>query len=612
MEPDLRKSFVTFYLESLLERTRSEKTGAKWGLDWVIYNIGLSVFGKPVRLPFLRSADGGYAKSKSEAEFGVDVSFLSDDHETLTVFVLKDEPLTNRNWTDHDFLRDLQLAMSPDLDAEGLAEVKQVTVVLAYNKDEEKNGVELYELFVRNAPKTLREKVALRFERWNLSDLVEKTLAHVLTPALVPQKFFGQLSYLCAQAADFSHGSDPWEQQLIPGWKRFLKDVLEEGAGERGVALVPVALIILRQHADKNPSIQTGLIDLTEWAAIALWCATAESQDIKLRTQVIRFWIQFYIGELERFYTEQMPLLAVEQSIDQIAGAGFVGAVAASWVGYWHLGRLGLLSLAFAELMPRETPEEIQSRREALNRTTNWTAELINANVCLLRPMLDIQHIEIYLMAMSCCNAGRAKEMGSFFEGLIDRLYLRRLGASDIPFLDGHNSLESVFEQVAVRSEDKVVASSSSYFVLMLLELSCILPPAQRDNLLASIHRRLVLGAYEEGDEKSQPIDLISWMPPADWELKVLRGYVDDGEAVSVQPFAETRDAPTGDILAGLENLVRQMRQASKLEFKANIPLTALILASLRHRSPLPPDLWRIAAFPEEIKNPPAEPAAPK
>ena len=78
MNTDLQKSFVTYYLESLHERTRQEKNGAKWGLDWVIYNLGFALFGKPVRLPFIRGATGEYAKTKSEAEFGVDVAFLSE------------------------------------------------------------------------------------------------------------------------------------------------------------------------------------------------------------------------------------------------------------------------------------------------------------------------------------------------------------------------------------------------------------------------------------------------------------------------------------------------------------------------------------------------------
>jgi len=610
MEQDLRKAFLTNYLGSLYERTRLEKTGPKWGIDWVIYNLGLALYGKPYRLPFLRTSDDRYAKTKSEAEFGVDLAFLSEDRQTFTIFALKDEALTNLSWTEKGFLRDLELASNPDLDAEGLAEVKHVVVILAYNKDQHDNGIEAYERFVGNRAPTIRGNVTLRYERWNLSDLVSKTLDHLLSPALVPQRFFGQLSYLCAQAADFPHGSDPWEQQLVPGWKRFLQDVISEGAGERGISLIPVALIILRQHADRNRSVQTGIIDLTEWAAIALWRVAAESTSSQIRDLVMKFWVRFYVEELERFYNEQMPFLGTEQSIDEIANARFVGAVAASWIGYWHLGRLGLLSFFFSELMQTEDRKHQQARQH-LTKIASWIAALANANVCIYRPVLDIQHIEVFLAVAAWSNAGRISEASAFLYRLTERLYLRRLGVSKLPFLDGHNSLESVFEQVTAQSpKDKIIATDSSFFVLMLLELCCLQSPAARDELLAQIHRCLVLGAYGAGDNdntgegKSRPIDLISWIAPSDWETKVLQGYVEDADIVTIQSFSESRNAPGSEIHSGLEHLVNQMRHASKLEFKAGVPLSALLLASLRHRSPLPPELWREAAFPRSPSAP--------
>jgi len=157
------KSVVTYYLQSLSERTRREKSGTKCGIDWVVYNIGLARFGKPVRLPFLRGGDFGFPKSKVEAEFGIDLAFLSDDALHLTIFVLKDEPLTNTTWTRNDFDRDLRMAMTPDLNAEGLGGVASVTVILTYNKDDQQNGIEAYNRFVATAPEWLRNGIPLTF-----------------------------------------------------------------------------------------------------------------------------------------------------------------------------------------------------------------------------------------------------------------------------------------------------------------------------------------------------------------------------------------------------------------------------------------------------------------
>jgi hypothetical protein len=404
------KSFLTYYVQSLNERTRRERGGTKWGIDWVVYNLGLAKFGKPVRLPFLRSGDLGFPKSKVEAEFGVDLAFLSDDGHHLTIFVLKDEPLTNTTWTRSDFDRDLRMAMAPDLDAEGLEEVTTVTVILAYNKDDQQNGIEAYNPLVTNAPRTLRDNITLQFLRWNLSELVEQMIGNALSPSLLPERFFGQLSYLCAQAADFLHGSDPWEQQLVPNWKRFINDVLAESAGGRGPALIPVSLIILRQNASSNESIETDWIDLVEWAAIALWKHHVEHPSHDTAAAVRRFWGDFYIAELERFYRTHIDDLTTEQAIDHVALGSVIGTVAASYVAYWHIGRLGLLAIDIDERGERQGA----SRSAVLHEITNWAAMIANGSPAVLRPMLDIQHIEFFLFVDVFRRAGRVAEVICF------------------------------------------------------------------------------------------------------------------------------------------------------------------------------------------------------
>jgi hypothetical protein len=168
MNPGHVKSFVTYYIQNLSERTRRERAGTKWGIDWIAYNIGLARFGKPMRLPFLRHGTAGFPKSKTEAEFGVDVAFVSGDGTELVVFVLKDEPLTNKTWTANDFERDLRMAMTPDLSADGLEDAKTVTVILAYNKDDHQNGIVAYDRFVAAAPSKVGDQVELRFARWTL------------------------------------------------------------------------------------------------------------------------------------------------------------------------------------------------------------------------------------------------------------------------------------------------------------------------------------------------------------------------------------------------------------------------------------------------------------
>lgn len=488
------------------------------------------------------------------------------------------------------------MAMAPDLDAEGLQRVITVTVILVYNKDDQQNGIEAYNRLVATAPRTLRNNITLRFLRWNLSELVEQTIGNALSPSLLPERFFGQLSYISAQTADFPHGSDAWEQQLVPNWKQFVDDVLADSTGVRGPALIPVALIILRQHADSNPSAETGWIDLIEWAAVALWRRYLQQTDRDTNSAVRRFWYDFYIAELERFYRTHIDDLATEQAVDHVAASGsFIGTVAAAYVVYWHIGRLGLLAVSLSE-----SQEPLRPRTEVLDEMANWTTMLVNSSPAVFRPLLDIQHVEIFLLVEVFRLAGRVDQVIDIIRPLVDRLYLRRIGHSELPFLDGHNSLDNVFEQVATKPDQSLLLTESSFFVLMLLELCCLLPKMSCDDMIGIIHRRLVLGAFDTGPAGDRkPLYLMSWFPPAEWAQEVFAAGREGGHSVAAQPFADDREAPAEQILDGMRQLVAKMREAAPpFHLSADIPLGAAILASLRYKKPLPPELWRRWAFP--------------
>jgi len=74
---------------------------------------------------------------------------------------------------------------------------------------------------------------------------------------------------------------------------------------------------------------------------------------------------------------------------------------------------------------------------------------LINANVSAFRPLLDIQHVEWFLLAATFRGTGRVEDLAHVIETLTSRLFPRRLGRSSLPFVDGGNSLANVFEQAS-------------------------------------------------------------------------------------------------------------------------------------------------------------------
>jgi hypothetical protein len=151
MTADPSTSFLTYYIQSLRERTREEKTGTKFGFDGVIYNIGLAKGWTPYRLPFVRTGPGETAKTKTEAEFGIDLAFLSEDRQTLRIFVLKDEVLTNKNFTEHDFDKDLRNACAPDLTAADLTINTALTLVRPTDAEISKGQSQLAERWVAHA-----------------------------------------------------------------------------------------------------------------------------------------------------------------------------------------------------------------------------------------------------------------------------------------------------------------------------------------------------------------------------------------------------------------------------------------------------------------------------
>jgi hypothetical protein len=74
---DAKTSFLTYYIRSLAERTRVERSGTKFGFDWIIYNLALAADWTPHRLPFVRGGADELSKTKTENEFWIDMAFLS-------------------------------------------------------------------------------------------------------------------------------------------------------------------------------------------------------------------------------------------------------------------------------------------------------------------------------------------------------------------------------------------------------------------------------------------------------------------------------------------------------------------------------------------------------
>ena len=605
--------FITDYIGALQERTEIVQNMIKTGLDWVIYQLGIAKNWSPFQLPFFRQPGEQIGKSKrGKPEFGEDVSFLSPSKQEYYIFVLKDEELTYKNWIKHDFESDLRLAMAPDLKRQGLDKVKSVNVILAYNKDEERDGVQAYDNLIAALGTKIGENITLSFERWNLTKIGEEIKTHLMSPELLPQHLTGQFRYICSQFNDFNYGTKEWKDQLLPNWRSFLQVVLEKPLDERKLRLIPLALLILNDHRKDSPNSYPAWIDLIEWAMLTLWSCYKELPGHgtkKLKEAIWHIWLNFYITELERYFLAIEPVLTTQHafSVNRI-GVGFgVSPVNDAYLAYWHLGRLGILTLAPQDFKipgksKKDVPQYDTFVQKLVKRSADWVVKCLQSNPAALRPLLDLNHIELFLIWAILFQAGRLKDIYEWLSELEARLLMRRARMNiAIPFIEANSRLDLLAEYAATGKRPYNYSDNSSYLLLMILELCFCLPEKQRDELLNRYMNRIIKGIDEAREsikaiKDEGVIDLQSWIPPEDWSERILRKPVWDGIAITTGNFEERTgdDVPLSD---KIRRFVNETRQKYPWKVDKYLPLAPYILACIKHRSPLPPEFWRGTVF---------------
>src|SRR5207237_2302049 len=140
-------------------------------------------------------------------------------------------------------------------------------------------------------------------------------------------------------------------------------------------------------------------------------------------------WVRFYVVELERYYTARNSELATEHSLEIIRTGAYLDPILSAAAAFWHIGRLGILATSYSELLPHNTPDEERRRLEAKQKVANWLVTLINANPAAQRPLIDLHHIELYLVWKTLWQIGRREDIAAWLHGLFNPLFVRRIGA---------------------------------------------------------------------------------------------------------------------------------------------------------------------------------------
>lgn len=235
-----------------------------------------------------------------------------------------------------------------------------------------------------------------------------------------------------------------------------------------------------------------------------------------------------------------------------------------------------------------------------MQKVADWLASLLNNSPSALRPLLDLQHIELFLIWRTFWQLGRSNDIFAWLHRLRDCLMVRRAGSTPLPFLEGGNCLNTVFEAVALEEKPAEFCDQSSMLLLCILEWCFSLPTEQRDQLIELYYKQLVLGKDSKNQPlgDSQPIDLQGWVPPQDWAQKVLvQSLADVGVSQSVETFDPDAVRDAASIASHLENFIRKSRAARETSFPKELPKSVIVLACLKHRSPLPAELWRPDIF---------------
>lgn len=563
-----------------------------YGLDWVIYQLALSKGWTAQRLPFLRSEIG--ANHKTEAEFGIDLAFLREESKELVIFVLKDEPLKNTTWSSERIKDDLEKAMYPDMSAPEFESVVRVTVVLGYNKDDDKTGVGLFERFSASQPPKIVGGRDLCFERWNLSRISDEVHENLLSPALLPEGVSELLRYVATHFKQCHAGSDSWIKVMLPNWDNLISQVLEseESDGRKISILSMVAIIIGKSRGHANGS-DMGYIELIERLLLQMWAYAANSRSKAIRSEVSQVWVLIYLSELERFYQKHGPLLKNAHAVSVASRANGLDSVNAGYNAYWHLARIGLFAYGLENITDQS--EEVQ---EYLQRKHLELADIVERMVYnepgSLRPLIDANITEVFLIWRLLVRCGRIKVLFDFLDRLVDRLFVRRINKVGLPFLDGRNNYKIVAEAAATR-EMHDVGDQSSFFCMALMEF-CLPFEEAGVELIEKIYRHLVLSQDHEGEKypDAEPLDLICWAPKEGWEISALRGEMGSSVGISVGALHEPGSEIDGkSIVSNLRLYKEEYLKKYPIPKSTGVPAGAMVLACIVHRHAIPPYLWR-------------------
>lgn len=582
-------NFLREYIQSLKEDGE---------LDWVIANIGIAKGWSVLRLPFGRAENGKIKLKKGESEFGIDLSFFSDgDHKELVLVALKDERLTSGTWKSENIQNDLLEAMSVPLDRKPYETVERVILIFGHNKDENRDGKEAYERFAGqyrfNETRTDEKRIPVHHERWNLERICEEIETNVFTADILPRQFSGGLHYLCSQIKDFNFGTTNWEQITQPTWVQLLKSIMEIEKVERAILTINFCLSLLKKEFDqKNGSerISPGYIDLYESALLVAAHKCEGKVNLYNQTRI------GYFAVMHSYFQQNVEVFKCPDAFDQPSFMGLT-AIRSAHLAFWNMGRLSLFIRLMREIQSELSVQELRpSFQHEIEHWVNLLIISLMNNDAIFRPLIDLHHIELFLIWSVMLHEGKIQHIHEWLQKLTQFLAVRR-GPKQVwrlPFIESYSRMDMVAEFAVTRERPIGFKDQTSYLVMMLIELSSILPPDQHKEIVLKIVSSVVMPSSEKNQEQDgeEPLRLVSWAAPENWATEILKGgMARTGTLKVVGCYGSTAEEVADELIETAWN-VRMKGDTPDMFGESPV---MQILASIRHRSPLPPAFWRKA-----------------
>jgi hypothetical protein len=591
MTRPIKKTMLTEYIKNLKERTRAEKGGKKNGLDWVIYNMAIQEGLIECRLPFYRTTSETGLSTKSDREFGIDMSFISKDGQYLRIYVIKDEELSYKNWTKHGFDKDMLMAAFPDLYSNIYKDVNEVEVVLAYNKDDNVDGIRLFDAMIAGLPDKIDNGVLRTFSRMNLTVIVEEVGSRLLSPVLFPLELYNSLSYVCSLFEHSQHESDKWVKDLVPAWNIVLDKIITSKLDVSNIYAIPVAIDVIRSYGDANITAETGIIDIIEWSMLRLRGEYVRSS-AKIRKVIINIWNNVYVEELSGFYSRHGRALTRLHGISSFEGHSYIGVVASAIRAQWHVARMGLMLLE-NPICAKDVDKQEDDNIDAL------FVSFMNSEPGALRPILDLHHIQLYLIARVLLKYRKVKELEQLLKELTNRLIVRASTDHVLPFIDGANSIRNVFDYIVYNEKPSGYVDATSQYILCLLWIAMGLPVESSHIIMRSICDNIVVLKDKISSEQNLDTEytyrlLQTWLPPDDFLDNIwYRSLQHEGTSYVLHLDGVSKGDLISQIISQTHIYFRNIGCKQKDE-GGIYEESVLLLACIKHNNPVPPCLWHL------------------